>query len=53
MFWNAEFNAVAALPALFDVFLRDTQKVPCTLVGAILLLVIHFSLAEIQFCIIS
>lgn len=26
MFWNAEFNAVAALPALFDVFLRDTQK---------------------------
>lgn len=27
MFWNTEYNAVAALPALFDVFLRDTQKV--------------------------
>jgi hypothetical protein len=27
VFWNAEYNAAAALPALFDVFLRDTQKV--------------------------
>jgi hypothetical protein len=27
MFWNTDYNAVAALPALFDVFLRDTQKV--------------------------
>lgn len=30
MFWNAEYNAVAALPALFAVFLRDTQKVSPT-----------------------
>jgi hypothetical protein len=27
MFWNADYNAAAALPTLFAVFLRDTQKV--------------------------
>jgi hypothetical protein len=27
MFWNAEYNALASLPTLLDVFLRDTQKV--------------------------
>ncbi len=26
IFWNAEYNAGAALPTLFRVFLRDTQK---------------------------
>jgi hypothetical protein len=33
MFWNSEYNALASLPTLFDVFLRDTQRVrahPCT-----------------------
>jgi hypothetical protein len=52
MFWNSEYNALASLPTLFDVFLRDTQRVrahPCTQSAATAGLPLSLFLAHIHF----
>jgi hypothetical protein len=52
MFWNSEYNALASLPTLFDVFLRDTQRVrahPCTQSAAAARLPLSLFLVSIHF----